>query len=198
MSVPPSNSPPPGGFSLPPQGGPPPGSPYYGPPPGRPANSNAGCFKAFGITCGVLLLLAIIGGVFLFKAGAPIFQQAMKFGQSLGQSSVNGRKIQQAVVAYHAKNGSYPPNLTALVADGEITDAGILHSDQDTNPNPGHISWQYHQPAEGAPGSTPILDLPYKITIGGQTQGSDLIINLDGSTPNQTHAVSAPSSDGGP
>ena len=185
MSVPPSSNPPPGGFPLPPQGGPPPGAPvYYGQPP--PANNNGGCLKAFGITCGVLLLLGIIGGVALFKMGAPFAQQFMKMSQSIGQASINGRTIQQAVVAYQAKNGKYPSNLTALVADGEISDAGILHSDQDPNPNPGHISWRYQKPVKGAPGNTPLLDLPYSITIANHTQPAHLIVNLDGSTPSQT------------
>ena len=72
MSIPPSSNPPPGGFPLPPQGGPPPGN-YYGQPPGRPVNNSGGCLKAFGITCGVLLLLGVIGGFLLFKGrGAPL------------------------------------------------------------------------------------------------------------------------------
>ena len=74
MTVPPSSNPPPGGFPLPPQGKPPPGGPYYGQPP-PPANNNAGCLKAFGITCGVLLLLCIIGGFLLFKASARSFSR---------------------------------------------------------------------------------------------------------------------------
>ena len=175
MSVPPSNNPP-GGFPLPPQGGPPGG--YYAQPPQRPANSNSGCLKAFGITCGVLVLLAIVGGFLLFKAGAPLFQQAM----GIGQDSVHGMQIQKAVVAYHQKNGKYPPNLTALVADGEITDGKILHSAQDPSTNPGHVSWRYTRPPEGAPGYTPILSLPYSITVANQTQRAELTINLDGST----------------
>jgi len=196
MSTPPQGSPP-GGFPIPPQGGPGPGGYYYGPPPGRPANSNAGCLKAFGITCGVLLLLGVIGIALLIKTGGPLIQQAMKFGTSIAHAAQNGRTIQHAVVAYHAKNGKYPPNLIALVADGEITDAKILHSDQDANPNPGHISWRYMRPSEGAPGDTPILDLPYQITIGGQTQASHLIINLDGSTPNHHGPSTTPPDSGG-
>lgn len=191
MSVPPSNNPPPGGFPLPPQGGPPPGGYYYGQPPQRPVNNNAGCLKAFGITCGVLLLLGIIGMALLFKAGAPVFQQVMKLGQGVVQSQRDGRVIQQAVVAYHQKNGKYPASLMALVADGELTDAKVLHSSQDANPSPGHISWRYMRPDEGAPGDTPILDLPYQVTFAGQTQDSHVIVNLDGTT-SSSHGTTAP------
>ena len=179
MSVPPSNPLPPGG--------------YYVQPPPRPANSNSGCLKAFGITCGVLVLLAIIGGVLLYKAGAPLFQQAM----GIGQDNLRGKQIQQAVVAYHQKNGKYPPNLTTLVGDGEITDGKILHSTQDPNPNPGHISWRYTPPPEGAPGDTPILSLPYSITVVNQTQRAELGINLDGSTSRTQNTAPVPSPSGG-
>ena len=122
MSVPPSNNPPPGGPV------------YYGQPPGRPAKNNAGCLKAFGITCGVLLLLLVLGGALLVRTWGPLYQQFLKMGQSMVKSQQDGRAIQQAVVAYHAKNGKYPANLTALVADGEISDAGILHSTRTPTP----------------------------------------------------------------
>ena len=190
MSLPPPNNPPPGGFPLPPQGNAP-GGYYYGQPP-PPANNNAGCLKAFGITCGVLLLLGVLGGALLFKTLGPVFQQTVKQGRSIGQASLNGRTIQQAVVAYHTKNHTYPPNLTALVADGELADGKILHSDQDPNPSPGHISWRYLPPPDGAPGDTPILDLPYQITLGGHVQSGHVIVNLDGSTPGQTRPVAPP------
>lgn len=175
MSIPPPNTPPPGGY-------------YYNPNPGRPANNSSGCWKAFGITCGVLVLLGIIGIVVVVRTTGGLFRQAM----GVGLASQSGRVIQQAVVAYHAKNGKYPPNLTALVSDGELTDAKVLHSDQDPNPSPGHISWRYHRPPEGAPGNTPLLDLPYQISFSGRTQAGDLIINLDGTTPGQVHPMGTP------
>ena len=34
----------------------------------------------------------------------------MKLGQSMVKSQQDGKNIQQAVVAYHAKNGKYPAN----------------------------------------------------------------------------------------
>ena len=187
MSVPPSNNPPPGGYPIPPQGGPPPGNYYYGQPPQRPVNNNAGCLKAFGITCGVLLLLGIIGVVLLVRTTGGMFGQFMGIGKDVG----NGIRIQRAVVAYHAKNRKYPPNLMSLVADGEIADGKILHTSQDPNPSPGHISWRYTRPPEGAPGGTPILTLPYSITVGNQTQRTDITINLDGST-SSSHNMSSP------
>ena len=170
--------------------------PTYGQQSSPPANNSAGCLKAFGITCGVLLLLGVLGAAVLVKTWGPLYQQFLKMGQSMVKSQQEGRAIQQAVVAYHAKNGKYPANLTALVADGEISDAGILHSDQDADPDPGHISWRYQCPAKGAPGSTPILDLPYNITIAGHTQPAHVVITLDGSTPSQTGVTPPPPSPG--
>ncbi len=202
MSTPPPSNPPPGGFPLPPQGGPPPGVPYYGgPPPGRPANNNAGCLKAFGITCGVLLLLAVIGGV----VGVISVRNAMKnphslFGtaMSAGKAGMNGSLIRQAIVRYHEKNGKYPQQLMDLVTDGE-TDGKIFHDDLDTNTDPAHVSWQYTPPNEGDPGSTPILTQDYTLSVGTTHQKQTIVINLDGTTrtkTEQSYGQPAPSSGG--
>ena len=190
MSVPPSSNPP-GGFPIPPQGGPPPGcTAYYGQPPGRPANNNGGCFKAFGITCLTLLVLGIIGVVALF----PIVRGAFQTGRQVVADGRNGQEIRRAIVAYHIRNNKYPSSLTALVSDGEVTDPAVFHNDPDP---PGRISWHYTVPPNGAPGNTPILDLPYNITIAGHTQPAHLVINLDGSTPNPSGtAPPAPSGSG--
>jgi hypothetical protein len=157
-----------------------PGNYYNAPPPAK--SSSGGCWKAAGITCGVLVLLVIIAGFFIYRAGKGIFGQAM----SIGKTAANGIKIQQGVVQYHTKNGKYPATLTDLVSDGEI-DGKILHSDLDTDPNPGHISWTYTKPAEGSPGSTPILKYHYHLNLPGansarQVPATDITINLDGTT----------------
>ena len=88
-----------------------------------------------------------------------------------GKAGMDGVRLQQAIAAYHQEKGQYPKTLMQLVQDGRI-DGKLLHNDLDDNPNPGHISWRYTRPAEGAPGSTPILEEPYQITMGGSTQSS--------------------------
>lgn len=172
-----------------PPGAPPP-APYYPPP--SPANSG-GCWKAAGITCAVLIVLGAIAVFFGVRAvkdamhhGTGIFGQAMSLGTTVG----NGLKLQRAVVQYHKMNGKYPASLMALVSDGQI-DGKLLHSRLDPDPSPGHISWTYTKPSEGAPGDTPILKLHYHISIPGansarQSQDNDILINLDGTTSSNT------------
>ena len=51
--------------------------------------------------------------------------------------------------------------------------------------DPGHISYKYTKPPEGAPGETPILDLHYRVAfqfgnVPRQSQDGHLVINLDG------------------
>lgn len=185
MSVPPPSNNPPGGFNVPPSNVPP-GGVYYGPPT-NPPRSNNGCLKAFGITCGVLLLLGTLAVIF---GGLAVRKSLSKKGSLLntamgvGTATPNGIKIQQAVVAYHRAKGKYPPNLQALVPD-YLTDGKLLHSDLDSNSNPGHVSWTYVKPAANAPGSTPLLRLPYQLPIPGQsgpdaTQPGEVVITLDG------------------
>ncbi len=66
-----------------------------------------------------------------------------------------------------------------LVQESRI-DGKLLHNDLDDNPNPGHISWRYLKPAQGAPADTPLLKEPYQITMEGSTQSSQVVIALDG------------------
>lgn len=169
-------------MSNPPSGFPMPGG-YY-PPPQR-ANNNAGCFKAVGITCGVLFVIIAIGLVVMVRyvkgqmtnpGNGPV-----GIGIRAGEASQGGLTLQRAIVAYQAKNGHYPKNLMQLVTDGEI-DGRVLHNRLDTNPSPAHISWQYTAPAEGAPGNTPILREPYTISFGNQFQQSQIVIDLNGSS----------------
>lgn len=177
---------------------PPSGAPYYTPPP-TPQSSSGGCWKAVGITCGVLFVLALIGVFFGVRAVKhamsdrhSVFGQAM----SLGVTTGNGIKIQQAVVQYHQKHGHYPRALTDLVADG-LVDGKVLHSDLDPNPSPGHVSWRYTRPAEGAAGNTEILRLHFRLnmpTAANQPPPeTDIIINLDGSTTQPARRRYAPS-----
>lgn len=172
----------------------PPDNYYSAPPPTR--SNSSGCWKAAGITCGVLIVLTAVVVFFAVRAakeaihkGTGIFGKTFGAAFDIGITTANGLKIQQAVVKYHQQHGKYPDTLTDLVADG-LVDGKILHSALDTNPDPGHISWTYTKPAEGAPGSTPILKLHYHIVIPGsntqQTQDNDMIINLDGTTGQNT------------
>jgi hypothetical protein len=143
--------------------------------------------KAFGITCGVLVLLMVIGGVMV----ANFFNQQKKnpnsiYGQTmkLAGAGIDGVAIQKAIVQYHSDNGAYPANLAALVP--KYVDAAKLHNDMDTNPNPSHVSWTYHMPGPDATGKTSLLELPYTLTMtfGGKTTSvpGKFIINLDGTS----------------
>jgi hypothetical protein len=180
MSVPP-NTPPPGGY-------------YYTPPPQNRGGGSGGCLKAAGITCGVLLLLGVVLVLFSVMAVKkqlqnPDIHNPVGAGIAAGISATNGMKIQQAIVRYHQQTGKYPANLNALYPN-YLTDGKILHSPLDSNPNPGHISWTYIKPAEGADPKSPLLRLPYEInmTIGGSTssQKQEIVINLDGTETTNT------------
>jgi len=165
----------------------PPGGYYVNPPP--PAKSNSGgCLKAAGLTCGVLFLLGLVGVFVLVRSVKNAVEHPAKGGlfattMAIGKATADGVQIQHAVVEYHAQKHKYPQTLTALVSEGLI-DGKKLHNDLDENASPGHVTWQYTRPAEDAPGETPILTVPYKMTVfGGQPpQRGSVIINLDGTT----------------
>lgn len=174
VSIPPS--------SVPPNSGPPGGFSNFVPPPSRPAKG--GGWKIFGIGCLVLFLAAAIGGIILVRnvknaMTHPDKSSVLGVGVLAGQAGLQGAQLRQAIVAYHAQKGRYPKTLTDLVVDGSI-DGKLLHNDLDDNPNPGHVSWRYEPPAEGAPGTTPILTEPYQITVGGQKTPGQIAITLDG------------------
>ncbi len=159
------------------------------PPYQPPSNSNSGCLKAFGITCGVLLVLGIIGSFFVARlVKNSLADRHSVFGQiaGIGRTAANGAAIRKAVVDYHEKHGRYPNALPDLISDGLI-DAKVLHSDLDTDSRPDHVSWRYTKPAEGAPGKTPILRFHFRLNVPTNRNQpppeSDLVINLDGSSP---------------
>lgn len=156
--------------------------PNFVPPPSRPAGG--GGWKIFGIGCLVLFLGAAIGGVILVRnvkdaMTHPSKNSVIGVGVLAGQAGGQGAQLQQAIVAYHAAKGRYPRTLTDLVVENAI-DGKLLHNDLDNSANPGHISWRYTPPAEGAPGTTPILTEPYQMTIGGRTAPGQLVVTLDG------------------
>lgn len=182
MSIPPNNLPP---NNLPP-GGYAPGS-YPAPAP----KSGGGVLKIVGIGCLGLFLLAAIGGViavrsFKSQMAHPSKNSLMGMGVIVGQATMGGEKILLAVVAYHRQHGKYPKTLISLVEEGGV-DGKMLHNDLDDTPNPGHVSWRYTKPAEGAPGSTPILEEPYHITMGGGSQPGKIVITLNGRSQAASH-----------
>ena len=170
------------------------GNGYYATPPSSPpASSSGGCWKAAGITCGVLVSLGLIGGIAAYISIKNAIQHPAKngifsLGMNIGKATTDGLHLSRAVVQYHEKNNKYPKTLTDLVLDGE-TDGKILHNALDTNPSPGHISWRYRKPAEGAPGKTPILEMPYTISFvpNQPSQKGKITITLDGKTVPDTY-----------
>ena len=181
MSIPPSNQPP----NNPPYGNQPYGQPPGGYRPLPPAKSGGGNgWKIAGFGCLGLFLLAAIGGVILVRNVKNSFDHPSKnsivgIGVLAGKASLDGVHLQQAIVAYHTKHSAYPKTLMDLYTDGSI-DGKLLHNDLDDSPDPAHVSWRYQQPAEGAPGSTPILQEPYHLTIAGTTAPGKITIDLNG------------------
>jgi hypothetical protein len=191
MSIPPPNTPPPDGT--------PPGG-YYPAQPPKPSSSGNG-WKIAGFGCLGLFLLAAIGGVILVRnvknsISNPQKNSILGMGIIAGQAGIDGAHLQQAIVAYHTQHGSYPKSLMALYSDGSI-DGKLLHNNLDDSPDPAHLSWRYTPPAEGAPGSTPILEEPYHITIGSGTAPGKIIIDLDGKTESNSRTQNSDGSDGG-
>lgn len=169
--------------------------PSFVPPPSRPASG--GGWKIFGIGCLVLFLGAAIGGIILVRnvkdaMTHPTKNSVFGVGVLAGQAGIQGGQLQQAIVAYHAAKGRYPRTLTDLVVDGTI-DGKLLHNELDDSPNPGHISWRYTPPAEGAPGTTPILMQPYQVTVGGKTAPGQIVITLDGKMSSGNKSVNGKS-----
>ena len=185
MSIPPNNLPP----NNPPPSGLPPGGYVPGPYPAP--KSGGGALKIVGIGCLGLFLLAAIGGViavrnFKSQLAHPNKNSLMGMGVIVGQATMGGVQLQQAVVAYHRQHGTYPKTLIALVEEGGI-DGKTLHNDLDDSPSPGHVSWRYTKPAEGAPGSTPILEEPYHLTVGSSSQPGKIVITLNGQSQSAKH-----------
>jgi len=165
-------------MSIPP--GPPSGGYYTSPP--RKSGVNGWAIAGFG--CLTLFLLAAVAGFLLVRAtkdqlAHPSKSSPLGIGILVAKATVDGGKLASAIVAYHQDKGHYPQSLTQLVAENRI-DGKLLHNDLDDNPSPGHISWKYTKPEEGAPGSTPVLEEPYQMTMGGTTQPSSIIVPLDG------------------
>lgn len=201
MSIPPSNQPP---YGNPPPYGTPPNNPppggYYSAPPPKPSGGVNG-WKIAGFGCLGLFLLAAIGGVLLVRnvknsIDHPSKNSIIGIGMLAGKASLDGVHLQQAIVAYHAKHNAYPQTLMDLYTDGPIDATGgkLLHNDLDDSPDPAHISWRYFPPAEGAPGSTPILEEPYHLTLGGSTAPGRIIIDLNGKSQSGSGQQSSPSS----
>ncbi len=174
---------------------PPPGNPYAPPPP--PKSGSAGCWKAAGLTCGVLFLLALIGGVFLVRTvkenmAHPRRGSIMGTVFLVGRTTQDGLKLQRAIVEYHRAHGHYPGSLLDLVREGRI-DGKILHNGLDPNPGPGSISWQYSKPVSGAPGGTPLLTEHYSLQISGAQRGAGdgtITVSLDGQVGSTTAGTS--------
>lgn len=169
-------------MSIPP-GQPPGGYPYNdGATP--PKKSGISGWTIAGIGCLGLFLLAALGVVLLVRATKDQFAHPSKnsplgVGIIAGKAGMDGAHLRQAIVTYHQEKGQYPQSLMQLVIDNRI-DGKLLHNDLDDNPSPAHISWHYTKPAEGAPGSTTVLEEPYQITMAGSTQSSQIVITLDG------------------
>ena len=141
-------------------------------------------WKIAGFGCLALFLLAALGGVLLVRTAKdqwthPSKNSPLGIGIIAGKAGMDGAILRQAIVAYHQENGTYPKTLMQLVQAGRV-DGKLLHNDLDDDPNPGHVSWRYTKPAEGAPGNTPVLEEPYQITMAGSTQSSRIVIMLDG------------------
>lgn len=173
-------------MSLPPTPPAPPPGNYYAPPP-PPKNSAAGCWKAAGLTCGVLFLLGLIGGVLLVRTvkenyAHPSRGSIMGTVFLAGRVARDGQRLQRAIVDFHRAHGHYPNSLLDLVREGDV-DGKILHNDLDPNPSPGSISWKYAKPAPGTPGSAPLLTENYSVRVPGgpgSAGNGTITITLDG------------------
>ena len=176
MSVPPNNYPPPGGY-------------YPSQPP--PKKTGGSGWKIAGFGCLGLFVLLAVGGVLLVRNVKNNFSHPNKnsiigIGVMAGQAALDGVHLQQAIVAYHAQHNAYPKTLMDLYSDGTV-DGKLLHNNLDDSPDPAHVSWIYTPPAEGAPGSTVILEEPYHASIGGTNTGGQIAIMLNGQS--STHAA---------
>ena len=159
--------------------------------PTPPSNSGSGgCLKAAGITCGVLLLLIIgfgfwVASVVKQQVSHPNVHNPFGVAVAAAKAATDGIQIQQAILKYHTGTGKYPEQLSDLVPD-YLPDGKILHNDLDPNPSPGHVSWTYTKPPEGADPKTPILKFSYDmgVNVGNKSSSEQTVIvyNLDGTT----------------
>lgn len=159
------------------------------PPP--PKSTSSGCLKAAGIGCGALFLLALVGVFFLVRSVKHEYAHPHRgglFGTIIigAQASQDGRKIQQAIVAYRRAHGKYPDTLPQLVADGMI-DGKLLHNDLDPNPSPASISWQYVKPGPSTPPDGDLLIEKFQMPVPGaksQIATGYVVIDLNGNVKN--------------
>lgn len=104
--------------------------PPYTPPGGYPASpppkSGSGkILGAFGIGCGALFLLILVGGILAVRSFKQQMEHPTKnsvLGTAItaGKAGMDGAIIRQAVVVYHQQHGHYPKTLLDLVADGSL------------------------------------------------------------------------------
>lgn len=160
--------------------------PYYQntPPPAK--SNSGGCWKAVGIGCGVIVLLGVIGTIIAVQKFKQVMSDPKNKGLmgsivGAGKTAGQGVQIQQAIVAYHDKAGSYPAKLTNLVPT-YLPSTSDLHAPTDANPDPKHISWTYLRPTAGESPKSPLIKTPMVIEFGGQKSQSDIVINLDGTS----------------
>ncbi len=154
-----------------------------------PKSSGSGV-KIAGAGCLALFLLAAVIGVLLVRGVKDRYEHPTK-NDFVGimalavQAGTDGAHLRRAILAYHAQHRQYPKSLMDLYTDGSI-DGKLLHNGLDDSPDPAHVSWRYTPPAEGAPGSTPLLEEAYHVTSGGATQPGKIVITLDGKNRTST------------
>ncbi len=128
-------------------------------------SGGGGCLKVAGIGCGILILIAIIGGVvgwsLLMKnpTSRRIYQQF----QSMGVCAANMGLVGKALNQYSADhNGRYPARLSDLYPK-YITDRSKL-----VCPSAGSAPFEYRQPAPSDPDNRIAVTCRQHVVVPGQ------------------------------
>ena len=146
---------------------------YVQSPPPPPAKKGPSCWLIGGLGCLVVfIIVAILFGIGAYKLATNpkvggMFGKAMQYGINVSATEKSMMDIQQGMVKYKAKNGSYPKSLSDLAPD-YLAAASDLHSPLDVNTDPTHVSYTYVKPAATAPPTTEFIDIKYTIDIGVQ------------------------------
>lgn len=107
---------------------------------------------------GCLLFIIVIGaaiGIGYYKMRGT-FGSVMASAGQMEQTQQKAIAVQTALAKYKSDTGHYPPTLSALIPQ-YLPGPDSLHTPSDPNTDPSHVSFEYKQPADNAPGSSPLL-----------------------------------------
>jgi hypothetical protein len=154
------------------------------PVPGTPNRKGPSCWLIGGVGCVItiaVLMILVFVGMHQFmnsKPGQQIVSQMKSIYQALPDAIACEQKlttVHEAIGRYHAKNGSYPPNLAALTPD-YLPDPTECHCSLDSNTSPTHPTLVYTPPKPSSRPSDKVLAFTWTHNISIEQQTGSVLL----------------------